>query len=297
MNQRFAGVRNMPTNNNQKGPSAVARLAQLPVVHSACSKLLVLYADTKCNHPSLKSVCEVLENKVTALGSAACHRVSPVMVKLEPQISIANDVACRSLDWLETTFPVLHAPPEQVVVTAKNKMHELQDAVGIAANGTVGCVQHSVAWVMERVQQVDDGTERSLVKRAISVASVGLDSALNMSEALVDQVLPPTEEDKEAAAHVVGFEVATVRSCPVRLVSLAAKLCRRSYHMVWAKMQSVQVCCFGDFVPVIISGSRPADYLFDLGLEHPGFASVSATSGCVCVFLYLPDVHLELPTV
>lgn len=70
---------------SQKGPSAVARLAQLPVVHSACSKLLVLYADTKCNHPSLKSVCEVLENKVTALGSAACHRVSPVMVKLEPQ--------------------------------------------------------------------------------------------------------------------------------------------------------------------------------------------------------------------
>lgn len=46
-----------------------------------------------------------------------------------------------------------------------------------------------------------------------------------------------------APAHVVGFEAATVRSYPVRLVSLAAKLCRRSYHVVWAKMQSVQVCC------------------------------------------------------
>ncbi len=29
-------------------------------------------------------------------------------------VSIANDVACKSLDWLEATFPVLHAPTEQV---------------------------------------------------------------------------------------------------------------------------------------------------------------------------------------
>lgn len=42
---------------------------------------------------------------------------------------------------------------------------------------------------------------------------------------------------------MIGFEAATVRSYPVRLVSLAAKLCRRTYHVVWAKMQSVQVCC------------------------------------------------------
>uniref|UniRef100_A0A3Q3N4E8 Uncharacterized protein n=1 Tax=Mastacembelus armatus TaxID=205130 RepID=A0A3Q3N4E8_9TELE len=98
----------------QKVPSAAARVAKLPVVSSVCSKLLVLYTDTKRSHPNLKSVCEVLENSVTGLGSAACDRVSPVIVKLEPQISIANDVACKSLDWLETTFPVIHAPTEEV---------------------------------------------------------------------------------------------------------------------------------------------------------------------------------------
>ncbi|KAK2817084.1 hypothetical protein Q5P01_025275 [Channa striata] len=95
---------------------------------------------------------------------------------------------------------------------------------------------------MERMQQADDSTNQSFVKKAVSVASVGMDSALNMSEALVDQVLPPTEEDKaEEAAPVVGFEAATLQSYPVRLVSLAAKLCRRSCHVVWAKMHSVEV--------------------------------------------------------
>ncbi len=69
----------------QKVQSAAARLAKLPVVRSACTKLSVLYIDTKCSHPNLKSACEVLESSVTAIGAAACDRVSHVIVKLEPQ--------------------------------------------------------------------------------------------------------------------------------------------------------------------------------------------------------------------
>lgn len=75
-------------------------------------------------------------------------------------------------------------------------MHEIQDAVSITAFGTVGVVQHSVTWAMEMIHHVDDGANQSIVARTITVASVGMDSALSMSEALVDQVLPPTAEDK-----------------------------------------------------------------------------------------------------
>lgn len=83
----------------------------------------------------------------------------------------------------------------QIVALGKNKLHEIQDAVSTAANGTMNCVQYTVTWVMERMQQVDDGTNQTLVERAISLAGLGLDSALSMSEALMDCVLPPTEED------------------------------------------------------------------------------------------------------
>ncbi|XP_034746084.1 perilipin-2-like isoform X1 [Etheostoma cragini] len=227
----------MPTNNNQqKMLSAAARLSKLPMVHLACSKLSVLYTDTKCSYPNLRSVCEVLESSVTAV-------VSPVLIQMEPQISVANDVACRSLDWLETAFPVLHTPTEQIVATAKNKMHEIQDVVSVAANGTVDCAAFTVAWLMNRLQQVDNPADQSLVVRAICVAGVGLDSALITSEALLDRVLPSTEEDKEEEAHLVeGFEAATLsRRYTVRLVSLAAKLCRRTYKMFGSKMQSVEV--------------------------------------------------------
>uniref|UniRef100_UPI0037E8D3AE perilipin-2-like isoform X2 n=1 Tax=Semicossyphus pulcher TaxID=241346 RepID=UPI0037E8D3AE len=164
------------------------------------------------------------------------------MDKLGPQIVIANNVACKSLDWLETKFPVIHAPTEQVVSAAKNKVSEIQDVVSIAANGTVDCVQHTVTWLMGRMEQVYVHADQPLVQRAISVAGVGLDSALIMSETLMDCVLPPSEEDKAEAHLLEGFEVAALRrSYHTRLISLAARLCRRTYHIVGSKIQSVQM--------------------------------------------------------
>ncbi|KAI3353169.1 hypothetical protein L3Q82_019716 [Scortum barcoo] len=219
----------------RKVPSAAARLAKLPVVRSACIKLSVLYIDTKRCHPNLKSVCEVLESSVTAIGD----RASPVMVKLQPQSEYCQatlltfTMGCGCEPWIK-----------EIVTTAKNKMHEIQDVVSIAANGTVDCVQHTVTWLMGQTQQGDDqATDQPLVERVIRVASVGLDSALILSEALIDRVLPPTEQDQEEAARLLeGFVAAKLRrSYSVRLVSVATKLCRRTFHMVESKMQSVQV--------------------------------------------------------
>ncbi|KAK5602157.1 hypothetical protein CRENBAI_016158 [Crenichthys baileyi] len=235
----------MPVNNNYQkvAPNAAARLAKLPVVRSACATLWVLYRDAKSSNPRLRSLCEALESGVTALGTAACTRASPVIVKLEPQISIANDFACKGLDWLETSFPVLLSPPDEVAAAAKNKVNEIRDVVYIAAGGTVDSVQHTVTWMISRLHQADNNVgNQSMVERAISVASVGLDSALALSEALVDQVLPPLEEDKEEA-HLVESSETAVRSgsYPGRVMKLTAKVCRRTYHTLGSKIHSVQI--------------------------------------------------------
>lgn len=75
-------------------------------------------------------------------------------------------------------------------------MNELQELVSVAANGSLDCMHIVVTWLSGRMQQAEDQADQPLVERAISVASMGLDSALVMSESLVDQVLPPTKEDK-----------------------------------------------------------------------------------------------------
>ncbi|XP_043969871.1 perilipin-2-like [Gambusia affinis] len=250
----------MPVNNNNQKvvPNAAARLVKLPVVRSACATLSVLYRDAKSSNPSLKSLCDALESGVTALSTAACTRASPVIVKLEPQISIANNFACKGLDWLETSFPVLLSPPDEVVAAAKSKVNEIRDVVCVAAGGTVVTVQHTVTWVISRLHQAGNNENQSMVEKAISMASMGLDSALTMSEALVDQVLPLPEEEKiEEETHLVeGFE-ASVRlgSYPGRMMKLTAKVCWRTYQMVGSKIH---------FVQITESLSRPTTLVQDL---------------------------------
>uniref|UniRef100_A0A8C7W3B6 Uncharacterized protein n=1 Tax=Oncorhynchus mykiss TaxID=8022 RepID=A0A8C7W3B6_ONCMY len=94
--------------------NVVFRLANLPMVSSACALVSVLYCDTKHNHPYIRSLCKVVEISVTTLSSVACNSATPIIIKLEPQISVVNDLACKGLDKLESTLPVLQQPSQQV---------------------------------------------------------------------------------------------------------------------------------------------------------------------------------------
>ena len=62
--------------------------------------------------------------------------------------------------------------------------------------------------------------------------------------------------------HLVeGFEATALRRrrYPVRLVTLTAKLCRRTFHKAGAKMQSVEVCCQYSFIRGRVVGVYEAD--------------------------------------
>uniref|UniRef100_H2LPC0 Uncharacterized protein n=1 Tax=Oryzias latipes TaxID=8090 RepID=H2LPC0_ORYLA len=89
-------------------------MAKLPAVRSACAALSILYKDVKGSSPGVRVLCEALESRVGALSTEACSRASPLMDKLENQISLANNVACKSLDWLEASFPIIQSPTDQV---------------------------------------------------------------------------------------------------------------------------------------------------------------------------------------
>lgn len=73
INERLVSVISPP----QRSPNAAARLAALPLVASARTKLSIVYSGAKRSHPSLRSACERLERCVTVA-------LSPVVDKLEP---------------------------------------------------------------------------------------------------------------------------------------------------------------------------------------------------------------------
>lgn len=87
----------------------------------------------------------------------------------------------------------------QIVATVMNKMHELQDLVSTAANGSVGCMHMALMWLTGVMQQTD---HQSLVQRAVGVTNKGLNFVVNMSEALVDGKLPSSGDNKGLCLYV-----------------------------------------------------------------------------------------------
>ncbi|KAF3836976.1 hypothetical protein F7725_004440, partial [Dissostichus mawsoni] len=59
-------------------------------------------------------VSSVWRSRVRTITSVAFTTASPIIDKLEPQIAIANDLACKGLDKIEKTLPILHQPSEQL---------------------------------------------------------------------------------------------------------------------------------------------------------------------------------------
>ncbi|XP_046900444.1 perilipin-2 isoform X3 [Hypomesus transpacificus] len=168
------------------------------------------------------------------------------------KVLVVNELACKGLDKLESAFPVLHKPSEQIVSSAKSMMLEARAAVSIAIHGAKDCVLYTIVGLAGRTKGVltetfvlieAGGLNVVPIRRAARLASDGLDSALSMSEILVDQALPPTDEEmEEQVKTVTGFELVPARpGNSARLVSLTTKLCRRAYRQTAANVHSVRV--------------------------------------------------------
>ncbi|NXK67187.1 PLIN3 protein, partial [Sylvietta virens] len=92
----------------------VTRVASLALVSSACDVVSSAYTCTKQSHPCVRSVCDAAEKGLRTLTAAAASGAQPLLTRLEPQISTANELACKGLDKLEEKLPILQQPPERV---------------------------------------------------------------------------------------------------------------------------------------------------------------------------------------
>lgn len=225
--------------------NVVERVTSLPLVSSTYGLVSSVYSNTKGTHPYIRSVCEAAEQGVWTITSVAFTTASPIIDKLEPQIAIANDLACKGLDKIEKNLPILHQPSEQIVSNAKDVVTNAKDVVS-GAKGTVsdtltsmvektrGAVQDG----MEKTKSVVSGTVSTVLEsRVARLVSSGVDTALTTSESLVEQYLPLMEDELELEAKTVkGFDKKEP-SYYVRLGSLSTKLRKRASTRALAKIK------------------------------------------------------------
>ncbi|NXU14039.1 PLIN3 protein, partial [Pardalotus punctatus] len=247
------------------------RVANLPLVSSAYDMVSSAYTCTKESHPYVRSVCAAAEKGVKTLTAVAVSGAQPLLTRLEPQISTANELACKGLDKLEEKLPILQQPPEKLISDTKllvtstvtgakdvlsSTVAGAKDAVTGTVAGAKDAVSSRVTGVMDMTKgAVQGGVEltRSAVSSGVStvmgstvgqMVASGVGSVLGKSEELVDHYLPMTDEElAQLATAVEGFEPEQQRqqqSYFVRLGSLSTKLRHRALQHSLAKLQSTR---------------------------------------------------------
>ncbi|NXV01004.1 PLIN3 protein, partial [Cettia cetti] len=228
------------------------RVANLPLVSSAYDMVSSAYTCTKQSHPCVRSVCDAAEKGVRTLTAAAVSGAQPLLTRLEPQISTANEYACKGLDKLEEKLPILQQPPQKDAVSntvagARGAVAGARDAVSSTVAGAKDAVSSRVTGVMDMTKgAVQGGVEltRSAVSSGVSTMGQMVGSVLGKSEELVDHYLPMTDEElAKLATAVEGFEPEQQRqqqSYFVRLGSLSSKVQHRALQHSLGKLQSAR---------------------------------------------------------
>ncbi|XP_073521804.1 perilipin-2-like isoform X1 [Phyllobates terribilis] len=227
----------------QQQQNVVVRLINLPLVSSTYDLVSSAYVTTKDNHPYLKSVCDVAEKSVRSITSVAITGAMPILQKLEPQIALANTIVCIGLDKIEEKLPILYQPPEKVVANASEAVVGARDAVIHRITGVVDKTKGAVQNGVEMTKDVVNGSITTVLgSRVVKIMSNRVDSALTRSESLLEQYLPPTDEElAKEATETEGFEVS--KDGPgyyVRLGSLSTKVRKRAYQQTLTRIKDAK---------------------------------------------------------
>ncbi|XP_069818153.1 perilipin-2 isoform X2 [Dendropsophus ebraccatus] len=227
----------------QQQQNVVVRLINLPLVSSTYDLVSSAYVSTKDNHPYLKSVCDVAEKSVKTITSVAMTSAMPILQKLEPQIAIANNIACVGLDKIEERLPILYQPSEKVVANASEAVVGAKDAVIQSITGVVGRTKGAVQDSVEMTRAAVNGSINTVLGSSV-VKSVSnhVDTALTKSETLLEHYLPPTDEElAKEATTTEGFELSKDKpNYYVRLGSLSTRARKRAYQQALTRIKDAK---------------------------------------------------------
>ncbi|XP_077345249.1 perilipin-3-like isoform X2 [Lithobates pipiens] len=275
----------------------VERVANIPLVSSAYSMVSEAYTSTKDSHPYIRSVCDVAEMGAKTLTGAAVTGSKPIISRLEPQIATANELACKGLDKLESSLPILQQPADKVASDAKSLVTGARDVVVGAVTSTVtgarDTVTSAVSGAVSGVVGLATGAIQGSISATRSAVSTvmesqvgqfvtsSVDSVLGKTEEWVDHYLPMTDEElSQLASTVEGFEVAPLQqqkeqqSYYVRLGSLSSRIRHRAYQHSLGKVES--------FNQSVQGGKEKLHQLWvDWSKQQPK-TGASAASECGC---------------
>nr|DBA26797.1 TPA: hypothetical protein GDO54_011008 [Pyxicephalus adspersus] len=185
----------------------------------------------------------VAEKSVKTIIIVAVKGAMPIIQKLELQLAVANNIAVIGLDKIEVRLPVLYQTNDKIVANASEAVVCAKDAVIKSITGVVDKTKGAVYDSVEVTKSVVNGSINTVLgSRVVRKMSSGVDTALTKSEALLEQYLPPTDEElKKEEAKTEGFKASNDKArCYVRLGSLSTKARKHAYHQALTRFRDAK---------------------------------------------------------
>ncbi|XP_044848202.1 perilipin-3-like [Mauremys mutica] len=232
-----------PEHGEEEQQNVLRRVASLPLVNSAYDLAATAYASTKESHPYVRSICDMAEKGVTSITNAAVSSAQPVVTKLEPEVTTAEEGVSEVPDKVEENLPIQQTADEATSETqelASSRLIDVKETMIRMVDMTKEAVQDSMKTTKS---VVTDSMSTVVESRMGQLAISGMEAVLEKSEELLDHYLPMTDDElAKLAESVEGAEVSSAqpqvhRSYFVRLGSLSTKLRQRAYHYSLNKMR------------------------------------------------------------
>ncbi|XP_014115758.1 PREDICTED: perilipin-4 [Pseudopodoces humilis] len=197
------------------------RVANLPLVSSAYDMVSSAYTCTKESHPCVRSVCDAAERGVRTLTAAAASGAQPLLTRLEPQISSANELACKGLDKLEEKLPILQQSPQQIISDTKllvtSTVTGARDVLTSTVAGAKDAVSSTVAGakdaVTSRVTEAKDAVSSTVAGARDAVTSTmagAKDAVTSRVTGVMDMTKGAVQGGVELTKSAVSSGVSTV---------------------------------------------------------------------------------------
>ncbi|XP_044848186.1 perilipin-3-like isoform X2 [Mauremys mutica] len=233
-----------PEHGEEEQQTVLRRVASLPLVNSAYDLAATAYASTKESHPYVRSICDMAEKGVTSITNAAVSSAQPVVTKLEPEVTTADECVSEVPDKVEENLPILQQTADEATSEtqelASSRLTDVKETMIRMVDMTKEAVQDSMKTTKS---MVTDSMSTVVESRMGQLAISGMEAVLERSEELLDHYLPMTDAElAELAESVEGAEVSSAqpqehRSYFVRLGSLSTKLRQRAYQYSLNKMR------------------------------------------------------------
>ncbi|KAF8930736.1 hypothetical protein BGZ47_000408 [Haplosporangium gracile] len=193
----------------------IARVSSLPLIHDSVSTLHSYAKDNKYSRYALDTAGSAVET--------VSKYTEPYSTRLQPAISKVDQIATKSLDVFETTFPIVTKPTAEIVTkvkqpyvyveeSSKNAYTQIQSTIDTRVTAPVKAVTNNIATTAastrDQITTVATSTRDQIATAATSTANNITAAATTTATAIATRV------NTHATPLVDGLETIVNRVLP-----------------------------------------------------------------------------------